>query len=345
MSLPIRPIFTPGPQNETPVPMEQLWNSRTVYFACFGIGLAVGFIATYFIAKMWSHRRADPTDEKKPPLSGRATTQPASSRSIPSDAPKTEIPQKPQSPPTPSPRLTATPTATVYLPPKELPIDQVAQEFRANFAKAFGICRMNGVSLNLVEMIDLILRNSSQSEYFNLPDFFKSDKPFIDLYLASINRNSQSDEKALRVANDHLKWLLTKDAFFTLQRIGKENKIPTPKFPLLLEFSSLEEMEKAAGQIDQWKLTNAEKLNRIKKLNLTNLGLVSVPGFIGQLSSLETLDLRVNQLFAIPLSLALLPLSCTITIDKPLDLSSFNEEVRKIRLTHPNLGPKIIMPT
>ena len=104
-------------------------------------------------------------------------------------------------------------------------------------------------------------------------------------------------------------------------------------------------MEKAAVQIDQWKVTHTEKLRSFQTLDLRNLGLISVPDFIGQLSSLEKLDLRENQLFAIPLSLALLPSSCTITLDVPLDRSTFDEKVRTIRLTHPHLGPKIIMPT
>lgn len=301
MSLPIRPIFTPSPQNETPVPMEQLWNSRMVYFV---VGFAVGAIATYFINKIWNVRETDSTETKKSPLSERATT----------------------------------PTIPLYLHP----IGQVAEEFRTNFEKVFGIFPKNSSSLNFSERIELILRNSSQSEYFNLPDFFKNDKEFIGLYLASKQRTGESEEKALRIANDHLKWLLTKDALFTLQRIEKENKIHIPKSPLLLEFSSLAGMEEAAGQIDQWMVTQATKLSEIQTLNLKNLGLISVPDFIGQLYSLEKLYLQENQLFAIPLSLTHLPKNCTITIDKQLDLSSFNEEVGKIRLTCPHLGPKII---
>jgi len=307
-----------------------------VYFV---VGLAVGSIATYFINKIWNVRETDSTETKKSPLSKRATTQPATSPSNPLVDLKTDISQKPQHPTTPSPQLTATPTIPIYLHP----IGQVEEEFRANFEKVFGILHKNGSSLNLSERIDLILRNSSQSENFNLPDFFKNDRAFIGLYLKAKNRNSESEEKALRVANDHLKWLLTKDALFTQGIVGEKNEISTPKLPF--EFSCLDEMEKAAVQIDQWKVTHTEKLRSFQTLDLRNLGLISVPDFIGQLSSLEKLDLRENQLFAIPLSLALLPSSCTITLDVPLDRSTFDEKVRTIRLTHPHLGPKIIMPT
>lgn len=323
----IRDIISSPAQQELPIPIAW-WDNKIVYLC---LGFIVGALTTYLLSKIWSGIENDSSPNHSSSLAGRASTQP-----LPS--PRATSPSKPAVPKEHEldPALSLAPEIPVKnLATPKPDFEEIKEKFKTNSLKVFGIERLD---------LHLIFKKSTRSEYFNPPVFFQEHIPFIRCFQALREPPSESITYAAKLGHDHLRWIIARDALEVQKRIGNNHDIPVPTYPL--EFSSLEEMEKAAEQIETWKMTHVSKLQTIKFLDLSNLALTSVPDFINSLTSAETLDLSENQLHALPFFLASFPATYKIAItNNPISVATlgpFKSEVNRIRSQNPRFGPLII---